>query len=373
MKLVMRRTLAAIAAGAALAASGPAWAQGKVLQFVQNGNLTILDPIWTTAYVTRNHGYMIYDTLFAIDENNAVKPQMVDKYEVSRRQDDLDLHPARRAGMARRQAGHGGGLRRLDQALGRARRRWARSSWTSSTELKAVDAKTFQHDAEGAVRPGARHRSASRRSNVPFMMPKRDRRDRSVQADRQPDRLRPVHLRQRRVQARREARLHQEPQVQAARRARLGPGRRQGRQGRPGRVHRDARPAAAGECADHRRDRPDRAAAARPDPAPEEGQERAAVRLEPARPPVHHPLQHADQAVRQSQDPPGRALLRCARRTTSRRPSASPKYYKVCTAAFVCGTPNAVDDARATCWSSRTSRSRRRCSRRPATTARRSC
>jgi ABC-type dipeptide transport system, periplasmic component len=58
-------------------------AQGKVLRFVQNGNLTILDPIWTTAYVTRNHGYLIYDTLFASDESNAVKPQMVDKYEVS--------------------------------------------------------------------------------------------------------------------------------------------------------------------------------------------------------------------------------------------------------------------------------------------------
>src|SRR4029077_3381301 len=88
MKFVMRRTLAAIAAGAALAASvtleaGPAWAQGKVLKVVQNGNLTILDPIWTTAYVTRNHGYFIYDTLFASDESNAVKPQMVDKYEVS--------------------------------------------------------------------------------------------------------------------------------------------------------------------------------------------------------------------------------------------------------------------------------------------------
>jgi peptide/nickel transport system substrate-binding protein len=83
MKLVRRRTLAAIAAGAALAATGPAWAQGKVLKFVQNGNLTILDPIWTTAYVTRDHGYMIYDTLFALDENNVVKPQMVDKYEVS--------------------------------------------------------------------------------------------------------------------------------------------------------------------------------------------------------------------------------------------------------------------------------------------------
>ncbi len=53
-----------------LAARGAA-AQGnkKALRFVQNGNLTILDPIWTTAYVTRDHGYMIYDTLFSTDEN----------------------------------------------------------------------------------------------------------------------------------------------------------------------------------------------------------------------------------------------------------------------------------------------------------------
>ena len=65
---------------------------------------------------------MIYDTLFALDEKLAVKPQMVDKYETSRRQADLDLHAARRPGMARRQAGDRGGLRRLDQALGRARR-----------------------------------------------------------------------------------------------------------------------------------------------------------------------------------------------------------------------------------------------------------
>ena len=85
---IMRRTLAAAAAGAILSAglavgAGPALAQGKVLRFVQNGNLTILDPIQTTAYVTRNHGYLIYDTLFAMDEKFEVKPQMVDKYEVS--------------------------------------------------------------------------------------------------------------------------------------------------------------------------------------------------------------------------------------------------------------------------------------------------
>src|SRR6478752_7643202 len=79
-----RRSLVAGAAALALLASAPAFAQaGKPLRFVQAGNLTILDPIFTTAYVTRDHGYMVYDTLFSSDENNVVKPQMVDKYEVS--------------------------------------------------------------------------------------------------------------------------------------------------------------------------------------------------------------------------------------------------------------------------------------------------
>ena len=83
MLKISRRTLAASVATLALLAAAPALGQGKTVKFVQNGNLTILDPIWTTAYVTRDHGYMIYDTLFSTDEKNEVKPQMVDKYEVS--------------------------------------------------------------------------------------------------------------------------------------------------------------------------------------------------------------------------------------------------------------------------------------------------
>src|SRR5205823_7100607 len=64
-----------------------ALAQGqKVLKFVPQADLRILDPITTTAYITRNHGYMIYDTLFATDAKFQVQPQMVDKYELSKDQ-----------------------------------------------------------------------------------------------------------------------------------------------------------------------------------------------------------------------------------------------------------------------------------------------
>ena len=67
-----------------IAVAGPAMAQGKLLKFVPEADLRSLDPIWTTAYITRNHGYMVYDVLFATDANFKVQPQMVDKYEVSK-------------------------------------------------------------------------------------------------------------------------------------------------------------------------------------------------------------------------------------------------------------------------------------------------
>lgn len=80
--------LARLAAAAALSvltlsAAAPALAQGTVLRVVPHSNLAVLDPIWTTAYMSRNHGYMIYDTLFGTDETGKVKPQMVDNFSVS--------------------------------------------------------------------------------------------------------------------------------------------------------------------------------------------------------------------------------------------------------------------------------------------------
>ena len=36
----------------------------RVLKFIAQSDLAIVDPIWTTAYVTRNHGFMVFDTLY---------------------------------------------------------------------------------------------------------------------------------------------------------------------------------------------------------------------------------------------------------------------------------------------------------------------
>src|SRR6185436_7691097 len=82
-------TFAAAIALVVLAAVVPgeaAHAQQKTLKFIAQADLRILDPISTTAYITRNHGYMIYDTLFAMDEKFQIKPQMVEKYETSKDQ-----------------------------------------------------------------------------------------------------------------------------------------------------------------------------------------------------------------------------------------------------------------------------------------------
>src|SRR3984893_8282789 len=55
----------------------------QTLRFVAHADLKILDPVWTTAIITRNHSYLVYDTLFGTDENFQIKPQMVDRTTVS--------------------------------------------------------------------------------------------------------------------------------------------------------------------------------------------------------------------------------------------------------------------------------------------------
>jgi peptide/nickel transport system substrate-binding protein len=54
----------------------------RVLKFIPQANLAILDPLATTAYVTRNHALMVFDTLFGVDEQYNAKPQMIEGYTV---------------------------------------------------------------------------------------------------------------------------------------------------------------------------------------------------------------------------------------------------------------------------------------------------
>src|SRR5690242_16301788 len=83
-----RRSVLRAGLGGGVAALLPRFAIGqaadaRVLRFVPQANLTVLDPIVTTAAVTANHGWMVWDTLFGVNAAQQAKPQMADGYTVS--------------------------------------------------------------------------------------------------------------------------------------------------------------------------------------------------------------------------------------------------------------------------------------------------
>ena len=170
---LIRKSLSALAVAIPLAASiaiGAAHAE-KVLRIVPHANLKNLDPIWTTAYITRNHGYMVYDTLFAADENLVVKPQMVDTFKTSA--DGLVYTFTLRDGLK----WHDGAPVTAEDCVASIAR-WGKRDGMGqklmdfTKEMKVVDAKTFQiilNEPYGLVIDSLGKIS----SNVPFMMPKR--------------------------------------------------------------------------------------------------------------------------------------------------------------------------------------------------------
>ena len=150
--------------------AAPAMAQ-TTLKLVAHSDLKVLDPIWTTAFITRNHGYMVYDTLFAKDEKLQIQPQMVDKWTVS--DDKLTWTFTLRDGLE----WHDGKPVLAEDCVASIKRWGARDAlgqqlMASTGELKVVDAKTFQlvlKEPFGLVLEALGKPS----STVPFMMPKR--------------------------------------------------------------------------------------------------------------------------------------------------------------------------------------------------------
>ena len=68
--------LPVLALSAASAASPPAGS--KTITAVMHSDLRIIDPGFTTAYITRDHGYMVFDPLLATDSSFKIQPQMAD-------------------------------------------------------------------------------------------------------------------------------------------------------------------------------------------------------------------------------------------------------------------------------------------------------
>src|SRR5260370_21416993 len=81
---MQRRTLLKTAAMSTLplpAIGQPASA--RVLRYVPQANLTVLDPVWSTAGVTNEHGYLIFETLYSLNSKLEPQPQMAEGHTVS--------------------------------------------------------------------------------------------------------------------------------------------------------------------------------------------------------------------------------------------------------------------------------------------------
>ena len=167
--MTMFGRIAAVACAAVMAVAAPSQAQ-TTLRIVAHSDLKVLDPIWTTAYISRNHGYLIYDVLLARDAGGKIQPQMLDRYDVSA--DKLTYTFTLRDGLE----WHDGKPVTAEDCVASIRRFGARDTMgqqlmAATGELKALDAKTFRltlKEPFGLVIDVLGKPS----STVPFMMPK---------------------------------------------------------------------------------------------------------------------------------------------------------------------------------------------------------
>jgi peptide/nickel transport system substrate-binding protein len=58
-------------------------AAARVMRFIPQSDIGVLDPIFTTAYVTRNHGLLVWDMLYGVDNEFRAQPQMVEGHTTS--------------------------------------------------------------------------------------------------------------------------------------------------------------------------------------------------------------------------------------------------------------------------------------------------
>ncbi len=164
------------AAGAALLTlltSAAGWSEPaqKTLRFIPQADLRSIDPIWTTAYVTRNFGYLVFDTLFALDQDLKPQPQMVDHWNVS--DDKLGWHFTLREGLK----WHDGQPVRAADCVASIKRWGARDPFGQKL-MDAVASITTDDDKSFTIAlktpfPLMLNALGKLSSNVPFMMPER--------------------------------------------------------------------------------------------------------------------------------------------------------------------------------------------------------
>ena len=162
---------AALLAFAATLAPLPASAQGtpKTLRFIPQADLRSIDPIWTTAYVSRNFGYLVFDTLFALDKDLKPQPQMVDSWTAS--DDKLIYKFTLRDGLK----WHDGQPVRAADCIASIER-WAKRDQFGQKMMEAVGNISANDDKTFTIRlkspfPLMLNALGKLSSNVPFMMP----------------------------------------------------------------------------------------------------------------------------------------------------------------------------------------------------------
>ena len=163
----------ALVAAALLLAPSAGWAESaaKTLRFIPQADLRSIDPIWTTAYVTRNFGYLVFDTLFALDKDFKPQPQMVESWTVS--DDKLTYKFTLRDGLK----WHDGQPVRAADCIASIER-WAKRDQFGQKMMEAVGSMTADGDKSFTVAlkapfPLLLSALGKLSSNVPFMMPER--------------------------------------------------------------------------------------------------------------------------------------------------------------------------------------------------------
>src|SRR6516225_30694 len=80
-----RRDLLKAASAAVASLAAPRIGRAEKLNklvFVPPADLSLLDPVVTSYRPTRNHAYLVFDTLYGIDTNWTAQPQMVEGHQV---------------------------------------------------------------------------------------------------------------------------------------------------------------------------------------------------------------------------------------------------------------------------------------------------
>ena len=152
----------------ALMTSPAAASAETVLRVATHAGLSGLDPIWTYAYITRNHGYMVYDTLFTRDGSFRIQPQMVDTWQVS--EDELVYTFTLRDGLT----WHDGDPVTAEDCIASIKR-WGERDSLGSRLMRYIDTMEPRDDRTFDIRlsrpyPPVLASLAKLDANTPFMM-----------------------------------------------------------------------------------------------------------------------------------------------------------------------------------------------------------